>query len=173
MVERTVAWYIRDCMYTILSRKHIRTVTFIEAFREIRERIQIAFWDFSDSLGEERKTLRRDYFITSLLVKGSNLAIFSDGEELYITYANHLEFRTNYLNLTFQEKQGSRASIMRQTAREELRNCMKVSLSYMKKVTQDKGLALRIQALLIKKALFVIFSEKDGVYITIKNRVHW
>jgi hypothetical protein len=76
------------------------------------------------------------------------------------------------MDFTFIEQRKSKASTMRHATRDELNGRFRTTLNRVKQVVREtSGIALRIQALLIRKALFVITSEKEGVFITTYNRV--
>ncbi len=160
-----IARQVREAAWDIIQRSRSHRVIFLDLFKRSQERIRVR-------LDDPEFRLRRDYFITSLLATGSNITLYSDGSEFRATYSHlvehHPEYKDNYLVLPGKSK----AEAMRRTARDELQEQGRKPLAAIRRAVRAReNLELRIQALLIRKAQFVIISEKGGVFISPFNRV--
>lgn len=171
--QETIAHFIRTAVWNILSR--LRTSKKIEMkvlMDMVLEEVYLVF-------GKER--LRLDYFIASLLVQDSNIAVMSDGYQLFVTYAHLIRYDKQARSVEeILGKRASNAEHLRRTAWRELRLEYRVAFVKIRHTMWQavgREVNLRIQSLLIKKACFVAVSERatkekpGGIFITTFDRV--
>jgi len=164
-MKEAIAYYVRFYTWTILAAKLVPIIRFNDLFEKVTERIR-------KKLDDPDFKLRRDYFITSLMVLGSNIAIISDGAELWVTYAHRIRIKQAYIDYYQVILGRGKAAVMRQTARNELQSVACKTLNEIKRILMEKqSYQLRLQSLLFLKGYFVLWSEKEAIYITTVNRI--
>ncbi len=168
--EESISEIIRIATREILMRRPSKRILFLDLRKLVGEVVKENRIDFSSRM-ENPKKLRPDYFIRALLTANSNLAIFSNGAEVWVTYASNIVLLQNYQEFKVVSLNHSKAEFMRKVARKELEQEKRVAISKIKEAITIENIQFRIQALLIRNSAFIISSEKEGVFVTKFERI--
>ena len=163
-----IAKTILDHVWGMLQRRHGGSIILGEVVSSVKDRVQR---DFSSYY--RKKKPARSYIIKVILQPNTNIAMYSNGAEVYVTYARHLTYMERYRDDFLPMPGTSKALAIRRTARDQLATVQKVDVRVVSElVRKNEKIPFRHDAIMIRNAWFAIKPEETAVFITTKNRIH-
>lgn len=162
LVRKRILFYIWD----ILSRrKKLSPIRFNELFDKVEEKFRSdENFSWCDLVKSRVKRV--------IVSENSNLALFSNGAELYIARATEISIFEKYVDLFTPMVGNSQATKRRRVARAELANKTTVSTEILREaVARGYGIGFLIDSFWTVRWAFVIKSVKEGVFITFYHRL--
>lgn len=159
--------YSRKYAWEVIHETRGHLLNFRDLFLKVKDRVLEAL-----PKTFENKIYRRDFCLLSLIVPGSNIAVFSQNRELWVTYAHQLTGLIKYVEYYNPAVGRGNSREMRASARLLLSYLDDIDLRDLRDFNRrTKGFELSTRSLTVLRGDFALIPERDRVVVTYSTRL--